>query len=118
MFAGVDMNQRPSGYEPDVCVPSMWLCWLLMLFFLRLGWMCGFRRCLVLSSASRLKRKEPSYATTITARKYQDITTCCRTSKTNWRPRIYSTTNPGGVGHGWYRTRFVLPLLEKRETET
>ncbi len=51
-------------------------------------------------------------ATTLTARKYQDITTCCRTSKPNWRPRIYSTTNPGGVGHAWYRTRFVLPQLE------
>ena len=57
-------------------------------------------------------------ATTLTARKYQDITTCCRTSKSNWRPRIYSTTNPGGVGHGWYRTRFVLPLLGKREVDT
>jgi hypothetical protein len=57
-------------------------------------------------------------ATTLTARKYQDITTCCRTSKPNWRPRIYSTTNPGGVGHAWYRTKFVLPLLEKRETDT
>src|SRR6516162_9757006 len=56
-------------------------------------------------------------ATTLTARKYQDITTCCRSSKPNWRPRIYSTTNPGGVGHAWYRTRFVLPVLEKRETE-
>ncbi|MGZ5529833.1 MAG: hypothetical protein ACXWJB_14240, partial [Limisphaerales bacterium] len=51
-------------------------------------------------------------------RKYQDITTCCRTSKPNWRPRIYSTTNPGGVGHGWYRSRFVLPFLNKAETET
>jgi hypothetical protein len=57
-------------------------------------------------------------ATTLTARKYQDITTCCRTSKPNWRPRIYSTTNPGGVGHAWYRTRFVAPMLEHRETET
>ena len=57
-------------------------------------------------------------ATTLTARKYQDISTCCRTSKPNWRPRIYSTTNPGGVGHGWYRAKFVLPMLEKRETET
>jgi hypothetical protein len=37
-------------------------------------------------------------ATTLTARKYQDISTCCRTSKPNFRPRIYSTTNPGGVG--------------------
>src|SRR5512143_4093314 len=33
-------------------------------------------------------------ATTLTLRKYQDIATCCRTSKPNWRPRIYSTTNP------------------------
>jgi phage terminase large subunit len=57
-------------------------------------------------------------ATTLTSRKYQDISTCCRTSKPNWRPRIYSTTNPGGVGHGWYRTKFVAPMLEKRETET
>lgn len=57
-------------------------------------------------------------ATTLTARKYQDITTCCRTSKPNWRPRIYSTTNPGGVGHAWYRTRFVAPMLERRQTET
>jgi hypothetical protein len=57
-------------------------------------------------------------ATTLTARKYQDITTCCRTSKPNWRPRIYSTTNPGGVGHAWYRAKFIVPFQEKRETET
>jgi phage terminase large subunit len=57
-------------------------------------------------------------ATTLSSRKHQDITTCCRTSKPNWRPRIYSTTNPGGIGHAWYRTRFVLPFLENRETET
>jgi len=57
-------------------------------------------------------------ATTLSSRKHQDITTCCRTSKPNWRPRIYSTTNPGGVGHAWYRTRFVFPFLQGRETET
>src|SRR5512142_1103393 len=57
-------------------------------------------------------------ATTLSSRKHQDISTCCRTSKPNWRPRIYSTTNPGGVGHAWYRTKFVLPFLEKRETDT
>ncbi|HOX60230.1 MAG TPA: terminase family protein [Candidatus Paceibacterota bacterium] len=57
-------------------------------------------------------------ATTLTARKYQDITTCCRTSKGNWRPRIYSTTNPGGVGHGWYRKRFIEPWQRHAETET
>ena len=57
-------------------------------------------------------------ATTLSARKHQDITTCCRTSKPNWRPRIYSTTNPGGVGHGWYRTKFIKPFQEASETET
>src|SRR5215471_8900615 len=57
-------------------------------------------------------------ATTLSNRKHQDISTCCRTSKPNWRPRIYSTTNPGGIGHAWYRTRFVVPFLEKRECET
>ncbi|MGC3956642.1 MAG: terminase family protein [Verrucomicrobiota bacterium] len=57
-------------------------------------------------------------ATTLTSRKYQDISTCCRTSKSNWRPRIYSTTNPGGVGHTWYRTKFVAPMLEQRQRDT
>ena len=62
-------------------------------------------------------------ATTLASRKYQDITTCCRPSKVLedgrlWRPRIYSTTNPGGVGHAWYRTKFVAPLVERRETDT
>lgn len=56
--------------------------------------------------------------TTLTSRKYQDISTCCRTSKPNWRPRIYSTTNPGGIGHAWYRTKFVIPMREGRQTDT
>jgi hypothetical protein len=57
-------------------------------------------------------------ATTLTARKHQDISTCCRTSKADWRPRIYSTSNPGGVGHAWYRARFILPFRDGRETDT
>jgi phage terminase large subunit len=56
-------------------------------------------------------------ATTLSSRKHSDISTCCRTSKPNWRPRIYSTSNPGGVGHAWYRTKFVVPFVEKRESE-
>ena len=51
-------------------------------------------------------------ATTLSSRKHQDITTCCRTSKPNWRPRIYSSTNPGGIGHAWYRSKFIVPHLE------
>ena len=57
-------------------------------------------------------------ATTLTARKYQDIMTCCRTSNSAWRPRMYSTTNPGGVGHAWYRKRFVAPMAAGSESET
>jgi phage terminase large subunit len=57
-------------------------------------------------------------ATTLSARKHQDITTCCRTSKPNWRPRIYSTTNPGGIGHAWYRAKFIVPYQEGREVDT
>ncbi len=57
-------------------------------------------------------------ATTLSSSKYEHITTCCRTSKVlprggAWRPRIYSTTNPGGIGHDWYYRRFVLPYLER-----
>jgi len=51
-------------------------------------------------------------ATTLTARKYQDITTCCRSSKPGWRPRLYSTANPGGIGHAWYRKQFIVPGSE------
>ncbi|HOC57299.1 MAG TPA: hypothetical protein PKI20_16895 [Verrucomicrobiota bacterium] len=57
-------------------------------------------------------------ATTLSSRKHTDISTCCRTSKSNWRPRIYSTSNPGGIGHAWYRTKFIVPFQETRETET
>ena len=57
-------------------------------------------------------------ATTLTAAKYVAIRTCCRTSKEDWRPRLYSTTNPGGVGHQWYRKTFILPFGMRTETET
>src|SRR5947208_8292718 len=62
-------------------------------------------------------------ATGLTARKYTDIKTCCRSSKLGpdgkrWRPRIYSTTNPGGVGHTWYRNEYVVPFQEGKETAT
>jgi len=57
-------------------------------------------------------------ATTLSTRKHQDITTCSRTDIPNWRPRIYSTTNPGGIGHAWYKAKFVVPYREKREKDT
>ena len=62
-------------------------------------------------------------ATTLSNRKYQDIATCCRSSKLlpdgrHWRPRLYSTSNPGGVGHAWYKAKFVQPYVRQSETET
>ena len=57
-------------------------------------------------------------ATTLSARKHSDISTCCRTSKPGWRPRIYTTANPGGVGHGWYRSKFILPFQHGKEGDT
>lgn len=57
-------------------------------------------------------------ATTLTLRKYRAIRTCNRTSKPDWRPRIYNNTNPGGVGHAYYKKRFIEPMRRQDETET
>jgi hypothetical protein len=57
-------------------------------------------------------------ATTLTERKFEDVKTCCRTSKPGWRPRIYSTANPGGVGHEWYYRTFIIPSEANAETKT
>lgn len=56
-------------------------------------------------------------ATTLAERKYRDIKTCLRSSK-NWRPRLYAPTNPGGIGHAWYKRRFILPHRKGEQTET
>jgi phage terminase large subunit len=48
-------------------------------------------------------------ATTLSASKRKAIMTCLRTSKPGWRPRAYTTTNPGGVGHQWYKAAIVDP---------
>ncbi len=57
-------------------------------------------------------------ATTLTSTKHSYITTFNRTSKRGWRPRIYSTTNPGGVGHVWYKNKFIIPHNQHSESDT
>ncbi len=57
-------------------------------------------------------------ATTLSSRKHQDISTCSRTSKPDGRPRVYSTTNPGGIGHAWYRAKVIVPCQRDAETDT
>jgi len=57
-------------------------------------------------------------ATQLSEKKYTEIQTCRRTSHPNWRPRTYTTTNPGGVGHYWYKAKFIQPWREDRQTST
>jgi hypothetical protein len=35
-----------------------------------------------------------------------------RTSKEGWRPRLYGSFNPGGIGHGYVKSTFVQPWKE------
>lgn len=57
-------------------------------------------------------------ATTLSASKIKAIRTCLRTSKPNWRPRMYYTTNPGNIGHAWFKALFITPYQAKREVDT
>lgn len=56
-------------------------------------------------------------ATTLSAPKYKALRDSNRSSSA-WRPRIYATTNPGGVGHAWFKARFVEPWRMGEETGT
>jgi phage terminase large subunit len=49
-------------------------------------------------------------ATTLSESKYRALRDSNRTSKPTWRPRVYLTTNPGNIGHVWFKNRFVTPF--------
>ncbi len=57
-------------------------------------------------------------ATTLTLSKLRMIRTTARTSKPDWRPRLYFTTNPGGIGHAWFKQMFIDPSRKGAETDT
>jgi len=48
-------------------------------------------------------------ATTLTWEKLTRLRGSLRSSRPDWRPRMYLTTNPGGVGHAWFKRLFVEP---------
>jgi phage terminase large subunit len=54
----------------------------------------------------------------LTPTKKMNILSCLRTNKTNWRPRCYEDTNPGGIGHFHNKQLFVEPFKAGKETET
>lgn len=41
-----------------------------------------------------------------------------RTSKPNWKPRLYPTTNADGIGLQWFKKTYVTPWREGREKNT
>ena len=57
-------------------------------------------------------------ATTLTLSKYKTLRDSNRTSKPGWRPRIYASTNPGNIGHTWFKERFITPARQANETAT
>lgn len=56
--------------------------------------------------------------TTLSVAKKRMIRTCLRTSKPNWRPRLYRTTNPGGVSHAEFKKTFIEPFKRGQEQLT
>ena len=56
--------------------------------------------------------------TQISSTKKEKLRGSLRTSKTNWRPRIYLSTNADGIGLTWFKQMFVEPFRELKETLT
>ena len=59
----------------------------------------------------------------LTQTKKINILSCLRTNKTNWRPRCYQDTNPGGIDHVGSKFLFVEPWKREmaggaKQTET
>lgn len=54
----------------------------------------------------------------LTGEKVLKLRGSLRTSKDNWRPRVYSSFNPGGIGHVDLKTEFVESYRNYTETTT
>ncbi len=54
-------------------------------------------------------------ATTFTESQMQFITTCNRSIRTDFTPRMYYTCNPGGVGHSWVKRLFITRQYKASE---
>lgn len=54
-------------------------------------------------------------ATHFTETQMQFLTTCNRSKRTDFSPRMYYTCNPGGVGHMWVKRLFIDRLYQGEE---
>lgn len=42
-------------------------------------------------------------------KRYLQLLASCRSTVQEIRPQVFCTTNPGGIGHGWVKRRFIDP---------
>lgn len=54
----------------------------------------------------------------LTSEKYEKLRGSLRTSKPNWRPRMYTSFNPGGIGHEFVKARYIEPARNNKEVQT
>lgn len=54
----------------------------------------------------------------LTGEKVLKLKGSLRTVKPDWRARMYSSFNPGNIGHYDIKKTFVIPFQEKKETKT
>lgn len=57
-------------------------------------------------------------ATSLTLTKRRAVRDSNRSSIPGWRPRMYDTTNPGGVGHAWFKSLYIDPARASKEGDT
>lgn len=54
----------------------------------------------------------------LTEDKLEKLRGSLRSSKIGWRPRLYTSFNPGGVGHSFVKSRYVTPYKISSQTTT
>lgn len=54
----------------------------------------------------------------LTEEKYTKLRGSLRTSKPGWRPRMYTSFNPGGQGHEFVKKRYVIPFRKNEQVAT
>jgi len=57
-------------------------------------------------------------ANALTQKKIDMVQGSLRTSRTDWRPRMYLSFNPGDIGHAYIKRTFVTPYRMKQENST
>ncbi len=43
-------------------------------------------------------------------KRYLQLLASCRSTVPDIKPQVFCTTNPGGIGHGWVKRRFIDPI--------